>query len=327
MRPMLKPALVPDVADPQCPAAGAGQRRTRESSRASTTAAGWCSALLDGTRDLEQIHHGGPVRPEPDRSTVDTPPTTPCAAAPCVDDASLDAGPLRSTSGRPPARARLGPELSALSLLHPAPGDALPPRLGRRRGQARLAVAGPAVLVETASSSCSSRQAPRQVDGLCRRWLEPGRRTRWGGARPDFLVLATVGLLDLHRVRGARQPHHPASRGLRTRADRHRRAAGRARRPRPACTARSCSARTATLVGPASSLQFRQVTDVASAAPAALAAMVAATASAAGDEPSRRRLRPPRIEGSLEVTLPDWKLRRRSWRRHPECPCALSAAG
>ena len=36
---------------------------------------------------------------------------------------------------------------------------------------------------------------------------------------------------------------------------------------------------------------------------------------------------PATIEGSLEVTLPDWKLRRRSWHRHPECPCVLPVAG
>ena len=36
---------------------------------------------------------------------------------------------------------------------------------------------------------------------------------------------------------------------------------------------------------------------------------------------------PATIEGSLEVTLPDWKLRRRSWHRHPECPCVLPDTG
>ena len=35
---------------------------------------------------------------------------------------------------------------------------------------------------------------------------------------------------------------------------------------------------------------------------------------------------PPTIEGTLEVQLPDWRIRRRSWAPHPECDCgALSA--
>ena len=74
---------------------------------------------------------------------------------------------------------------------------------------------------------------------------------------------------------------------------------------------------------PSLSLQFHRVT-AGQRCPATLAAMVAATAAVQvlayldGDEP-------PTIEGSLEVALPDWQLRRRSWRRHPECPCALPA--
>jgi hypothetical protein len=54
--------------------------------------------------------------------------------------------------------------------------------------------------------------------------------------------------------------------------------------------------------------------------------MVAATATVQvtshldGDAPAT-------IEGSLEVTLPDWRVRRRSWHRHPECPCTMAATG
>ena len=76
---------------------------------------------------------------------------------------------------------------------------------------------------------------------------------------------------------------------------------------------------------PSLSLQFRQVTD-GLRCPAVLAAMVAATATVQvlshldGDSP-------PTIEGSLELTLPEWRVRRRSWLRHPECPCSEQQAG
>src|SRR5262249_32004714 len=35
---------------------------------------------------------------------------------------------------------------------------------------------------------------------------------------------------------------------------------------------------------------------------------------------------PATIEGTLEIQLPDWRLRRRSWPPHPECDCGAHAA-
>jgi len=35
---------------------------------------------------------------------------------------------------------------------------------------------------------------------------------------------------------------------------------------------------------------------------------------------------PATIEGTLEIQLPDWRLRRRSWPPHPECECGAHAA-
>jgi len=31
---------------------------------------------------------------------------------------------------------------------------------------------------------------------------------------------------------------------------------------------------------------------------------------------------PASIDGTLELRLPDWRLRRRSWPAHPDCDCA-----
>jgi hypothetical protein len=36
---------------------------------------------------------------------------------------------------------------------------------------------------------------------------------------------------------------------------------------------------------------------------------------------------PAAVDGTLESSLPDWRIRRRSWTRHPCCDCAdMSAA-
>lgn len=38
-------------------------------------------------------------------------------------------------------------------------------------------------------------------------------------------------------------------------------------------------------------------------------------------------LRPATVDGTLELALPDWRLRRRSWAPHPRCGCHAAAAG
>jgi bacteriocin biosynthesis cyclodehydratase domain-containing protein len=35
---------------------------------------------------------------------------------------------------------------------------------------------------------------------------------------------------------------------------------------------------------------------------------------------------PPTIEGTLEIQLPDWRIRRRTWPPHPDCDCGAHAA-
>jgi hypothetical protein len=36
---------------------------------------------------------------------------------------------------------------------------------------------------------------------------------------------------------------------------------------------------------------------------------------------------PAAAGGTLELVLPDWRWRRRSWRLHPQCGCALPSTG
>jgi len=54
-----------------------------------------------------------------------------------------------------------------------------------------------------------------------------------------------------------------------------------------------------------------------------LAAMVAAQAAAqAMTAIEQAPTASPAANGTLELVLPDWRWRRRTWPRHPACPCA-----
>ena len=187
MRPMLKPALVPMWRSSSTLQLGLAGGHTRVIEGFDDTGR-MVLGLLDGTRDLEQIHREAQAGGA-DRSTV-TGLLRTLSACSLLDDAALDAAPLRSLGTD--ARARLGPELSALSLLHPGPGEAAQ-RLSRRRS-ARLAVAGPPVLVDRLVEllEAAGLRRPSVYADL----LELAPRTV-GRRAPDFLVLATVGVLDV----------------------------------------------------------------------------------------------------------------------------------
>jgi hypothetical protein len=314
VRPMLKPALVPMWRSDSALQLGLDRTHARVV-EGFDDAGRLILGLLDGTRDVEQIHREAGAAGA-DRAAVDALLHT-LSRCSLLDDASLDAGPLRELDAE--ARGRLGPELSALSLLRPGPGAALA-ALSRRRS-ARLAVAGPAVLVDRIVELLDAA-------GLTQLSIHPSLADlapRTVGRRaPDFVVLATVGVLDFEAFSVL---DHLAI-------------------PHLAVSVRELTGIVGPLVLPGTTsclhcqelqrvdrdprwpslaLQFRQVTD-GLRCPAALAAMVAATATVQvvshldGDSPAT-------IEGSLEVTLADWRLRRRSWHRHPECPCALTATG
>jgi hypothetical protein len=272
-------------------------------------------SLLDGTRELEQIRLQAKAEGVT-RATVDALVRV-LRRCGLLDDASLDAGQLRELD--PEARDRLGPELAALSLLRPGPGEAM--KAFARRRAARLAVTGPATLTDRIVELLHEGGV-REI-GVYPSLAELAPRTV-GRRAPDFVVLSTIGLLDLEAFAVL---DHLAL-------------------PHLSVSVRELTGIVGPLVlpgqtsclhcqelhradrdpsWPSLALQFHQVT-AGQRCPAALAAMVAATAAVQvlahldGD-------RPPTLEGSLEVTLPDWQLRRRSWRRHPECPCALESAG
>jgi hypothetical protein len=314
VRPMLKPALVPMWRSDSVLQLGLDQAHARIVEGFDPEAR-QVLALVDGTRDVAQIYADA-AQGGIDPSTVDTMLAI-LRRCRLLDDTAKDAAELRDLDVE--ARDRWGPELTALSLLHPAPGDAVA-ALSRRRS-ARLAVTGPSVLVERivellgAAGITAIATYPSLAD------LAPatvGRRA------PEFIVLATVGILDYRAF--------PVLDNLAI--------------PHLAVSVRELTGIVGPLVVPGSTsclhcqelqradrdpswpslaLQFARAAD-AQRCPAALAALVAATAAVQvvthldGDSPAS-------VEGSLEVTLPDWRVRRRSWHRHPECPCALRIAG
>jgi bacteriocin biosynthesis cyclodehydratase domain-containing protein len=77
---------------------------------------------------------------------------------------------------------------------------------------------------------------------------------------------------------------------------------------------------------PAVSAQLDQAPRSAQACDGVLAAAVAAQAALQvlqlleGDSPAT-------LGGTLELELPGWRWRRRSWPQHPDCPCAWAASG
>ena len=309
MRPMLKPALVPMWRSDTALQLGLDAAHARVIDGFDDNGR-LILSLLDGTRDLPQIHAAARSAGV-DRAAVDAV-LAALSRSSLLDDASLDATVLRQLDLN--ARDRLGPELAALSLLHPEPGHA-PATLVRRR-KARLAVAGPPVLVDRIVELLDAAGISRLTVHPTLAALAPahvGRRA------PDFVVLATVGVLDYESF--------PVLDHLTI--------------PHLAVSVRELTAIVGPLVLPGRSsclhcqelqradrdpswpslaLQFRRSSEQLRC-PAALAAMAAATATVQvvshldGDPP-------PTVGGSLEITLSDWRIRRRSWHLHPDCPCA-----
>jgi hypothetical protein len=266
----------------------------------------WVIGLLDGSRDRAQVigvavDHGVPAEAAERVLAL-------LATAGALDD--FPAGTLRVLS--PPLRARLAAELATVSLAR-RDGDGGARTLARRLA-ARIRIhgggrvgAGLADLLTTSGISGVTHAGPADA----------------GPARPDLAVLIGRHPLELRAsLMRERIPHLAAS------ADEAIGVVGPLVVPgRTACL--RCLDLTRTDRDPAWPLILAQLAGRKPdplACDATLAAAVAAQAAAQVlDFTDRAAAAGAVTNGTLELVLPGWQWRRRTWPRHRDCTCGSTA--
>jgi len=345
MRPALKPGLLPVWRDRDTLQIGIDPRRAVALTGMADAA--WVISLLDGSRDRAQVIAAARDRGMPAELADRV--LTLLAAGGALDD--FPAGTYRVLSRQ--LRARLAPELAATSLAH-GYGDGGARALARRRA-AHVRILGggrlePAIMAILAASGIG------QVDGGDARPAEPAptepapaparaaqaraaqaRAARAGRARagrgqagrgqpgqapvtrPDLVVL--VGVTDPElaaRLMRERIPHLAAA------ASEAIGVVGPLVTPgRSACL--RCLDLTRTDRDPAWPLILAQLAGRQPDPPACDAALAAAVAAQAAAQALAFTDRPdqpgPVTNGTLELVLPGWQWRRRTWPPHPDCTC------
>ena len=326
MRPALKPGLLPVWRDRDTLQIGIDPRRAVALTGMADAA--WVISLLDGSRDRAQVIAAARDRGMPaglaDRVL------TLLAAGGALDD--FPAGTYRVLSRQ--LRARLAPELAATSLAH-GYGDGGARALARRRA-AHVRVLGGGRL-EPAITAILAASGIGQVDGGDARPAEPAptepaqgagpggpgpggdNRARARVTRPDLVVL--VGVTDPElaaRLMQERIPHLAAS------ASEAIGVVGPLVIPgRSACL--RCLDLARTDRDPAWPLILAQLAGRQPDPPACDASLAAAVAAQAAAQALAFTDRPdqpgPVTNGTLELVLPGWQWRRRTWPPHPDCTC------
>jgi hypothetical protein len=331
VRPALKPGLLPVWRDRDTLQIGIDSRRAV----ALTGMAGiaWVIGLLDGSRDRAQVIEAAVDRGIPAETAERV--LALLATAGALDD--FPAGTLRVLS--PPLRARLAAELAAVSLAH-GDGDGGARTLARRlaaqiciHGSGRVG-AGIAGLLKASGIGRVTHAGPGD-DGLVPpgavppgqeppRREQPGRKrpgqAPTGQARPDLAILVGRQPMELRAWLMREQiPHLAAS------ADEAIGIVGPLVIPgRTACL--RCMDLTRTDRDPAWPLILAQLAGRAPdplACDAPLAAAVAAQAAAQGLAfIDRAAVADAVTNGTLELVLPGWQWRRRTWMPHQDCSCS-----
>jgi hypothetical protein len=331
VRPALKPGLLPVWRDRDTLQIGIDSRRAV----ALTGMAGiaWVIGLLDGSRDRAQVIEAAADRGIPAETAERV--LALLATAGAVDD--FPAGTLRVLS--PPLRARLAAELAAVSLAH-GDGDGGARTLARRlaaqiclHGGGRVG-AGIAGLLKASGIGRVTHAGPGD-DGLVPPGAvppgqeppgreQPGRKrpgqAPTGQARPDLAILVGRQPMELRAWLMREQiPHLAAS------ADEAIGIVGPLVIPgRTACL--RCMDLTRTDRDPAWPLILAQLAGRAPdplACDAPLAAAVAAQAAAQGLAfIDRAAVADAVANGTLELVLPGWQWRRRTWMPHQDCSCS-----
>jgi bacteriocin biosynthesis cyclodehydratase domain-containing protein len=341
MRPALKAGLLPLWRDRDTLQFGVDPRRAVALAGLGQAAA--VVSLLDGSRDREALIATAQAYGVPPEATDRVLRTL--AAAGVLDDF-----PARMHASLPePLRARLAPELAAASLAY-ADGDGGARTLARRRaayiqvhgagrtgacvasflaasgvGHVSCADPGPAEPADLAPAGLvlADLGQPRQA-GAARAVARAAPEVRTGddGTVPDLVVITGRALPDLaQRLVRDRVPHlalrtaeaigvvgplvQPGNSACLRCVDRHKAAADS---QWPKVLAQATFARPQP-----------------DACDTVLAAMTATLASAQVlafiDRPGTN---PVTANGTLEVVLPDWRWRRRTWPPHPDCDCGAA---
>jgi bacteriocin biosynthesis cyclodehydratase domain-containing protein len=327
VRPALKAGLLPVWRDRDTVQIGIDPRRA-----VALTGLGGAAdvlRLLDGSRDREQVlaaaRERGIPRPVTERIL------TLLAAGGVLDD--VPAGALRSLPQE--RRRRLAAELAASALAR-GHSDAGASALARRdaarvaiHGEGRVAAAIADILVTSGVGRVTvgdrrtrrgrSRQAPPARD----------IRGRAAGAPlPDLAIL--VGFPAVAAGQGAGLPGALMRSGvahLAVRAEEAIGVVGPLVRPGSTACLR-CLDLTRAGLDPAWPLILAQLAGRAPDPPACDAALAAAVAAQAAAQAlaclDRGYAAQPAENGTLELVLPGWQWRRRTWPRHPACGCAGS---
>lgn len=318
MRPAIKSGLLPVWRDRDTLQIGVDSRRAIALTGMSRAA--YLIGLLDGSRDRSQVIATAAARGIPPQVTERV--LTLLAAGGALDD--FPAGTLRELPAH--LRARLAPELATASLAH-RDGDGGARFLARRRaslvwidgerriaraiarvlntagvGAIRIGTGAPADAQPTATSAQRRHVARRRPPDLTILVGRPGQELPARLVRdraPHLAVLAseaigvvgplvipgkTACLRCLDYVRAANDPSWPLILAQLT-----------TRRAEPP----ACDAVLAMAVAAQAAAQALTAIDKAPAASAA-------------------------VNGTLELVLPDWRWRRRTWPVHPACTCTLT---
>jgi bacteriocin biosynthesis cyclodehydratase domain-containing protein len=341
MRPALKAGLLPLWRDRDTLQLGVDPRRAVALAGVGQTAA--VLSLLDGSRDRDTVidtaQQCGVPREAAGRVLAML------AAAGVLDDF-----PARLHGSLPePLRARLAPELATASLAY-ADGDGGARTLARRRaahvrvhgaGRTGACVASFLAASGVGHVSCADPEpaepadlapaglvladlgSPRQ-EGAARavERAAPEVRTGDDGAVPDLVILTGPALPDLAgQLMRARVPH------LALRTGEAIGVVGPLVRPgRSACL--NCVDLRKADADPLWPKILAQATFARSATQACDTVLAAMTATVAAAQALAYLDRPGTVpvtaDGTLELILPDWQWRRRTWRPHPACGCGAA---
>jgi bacteriocin biosynthesis cyclodehydratase domain-containing protein len=324
VRPALKPGLLPVWRDRDTVQIGIDSRRAV----ALTGMAGvaWVIGLLDGSRDRAQVIEAAGDRGIPGPAVERV--LALLASAGALDD--FPAGTLRLLSA--PARARLAAELATASLAH-GDGDGGARTLARRlatnvrvHGDGKVGASLADLLAAAGVGQVRQAGPPPGPASRGTRAPRPARRDRPAPApaRPDLAIL--IGRypqeLQADLMRG-QIPHLAVSAGEAIGM------VGPLVRPgRSACL--RCLDLARADRDPAWPLILAQLTGREPDPPACDAPLAAAVAAQAAFQAlafiDRAGPAAAVTNGTLELVLPGWQWRRRTWPPHPRCSCGAPGA-